>query len=765
MKHIYVVLLVVAFSSVTLAGSSHGLMYRQPAPDTLEGWERESLPLGCGHFGVSVFGDARHERLQVTHNAVVTGRGHHSENGNLTSALDLRIDFETESSADYARGLDLEKGLAWVSFGTKGNRIRREYFTSYPARVLAMRFTATKRGALTFRVRPEIPYLTPFGAKGEDGMLGRQGQVAAKGEAIAVDEQLDHFGVRFAGRLLVVPEGGTLSSDAASVVVSNADAAVVYFACDTNYRLSPHTFTAPRAEKLDPKDDPGPRADRLVVAAKTKGWAALKAEHERDLEGLLGRAAIDFAADEKDGLVPTDELLKAYAKGCRSRYLEETYWQYGRYLLVASSRPGTLPANLQGVWTAHKISPWGSGYWHNINVQMNYWPAFNSNLAECFQAYADFNAAFRPTTRGLAIQYLKKHNLGPIPADGEADDMWCIGTAMYPYVICGGPGGHSGPGTGGLTTKVFADWYDFTQDRAALEKYVWPTVHGMADFLTRCVAETNGLWLSAFSASPEQMAGKLEDGWWSRPHTGPAPYYTTVGCAFDQQMIWENNHDLLRFAKILGREDDAVVRLVRSQIDKYDPVQIGGSGQIKEFREEDKYGEIGQLHHRHISQLCGLMPGTLITQKTPEWLAAAKKTLDFRGDRSTGWALAHRLNARARTGEGDRAYVLLNNLLSERTYANLWDAHPPFQIDGNFGATAGITEMLIQSHADGIDLLPALPAAWAKKGSFRGLCARGGYEVDCEWRDGKPVRVAVRSKAGRAKPEVRFRGASVPFAF
>ena len=746
-------------AALCLSAAGHCLWYGAPADDSIRGWERQSLPLGCGHFGVSVFGDPRHERLQVTHNAVLTGRPACEDAANLTSALDIRIDFACQVADEYERGLDLERGCAWVSFNSWGNVIRREYFTSYPAQTLAMRFTASQPGGLTFRIRPAIPYQVSFGAKGDDGLFGRCGTVVAKGDGLVVDEELDHYGVKFAGRLVVVPECGTVVSDGSSVAVSNANAAVVYFACDTNYRLLPQTFSAPRAEKLDRADNPGLRADALVAAARAKGWKALKAEHERDLDGLIGRASLDLDADEGDALIPTDGLLRAYAQGRRSRYLEETYWQYGRYLLAASSRPGTLPANLQGVWTAHKLSPWGSGYWHNINVQMNYWPAFNSNLAECFRAYADFNAAFRPTTREFAIKYLKEHGLGPVPSDGEAQDMWCVGTAVYPYLVCGGPGGHSGPGTGGLTTKLFADWYDFTLDRRALETYVWPTVHGMAEFLTRCVAETNGLYLSAFSASPEQMVGKFEDT--IRWGVDKARYYTTVGCAFDQQMIWENNHDLLRFADILGKNDD-VVRLVRSQIAQYDPVQVGASGQIKEFREESAYGEIGQLHHRHISQLVGLMPGTLITRKTPEWLTAARKTLDFRGDESTGWALAHRLNARARTGEGDRAYALLGNLLSKRTFPNLWDAHPPFQIDGNFGATAGITEMLIQSHAGGIDLLPALPKAWAKKGSFRGFCARGAYEVDCAWADGRPTKVVVRAIKG-GRPCVRHAGTPIAY--
>lgn len=234
------------------------------------------------------------------------------------------------------------------------------------------------------------------------------------------------------------------------------------------------------------------------------------------------------------------------------------------------------------------------------------------------------------------------------------------------------------------------------------------------------------------------------------------PYVTTVGCAFDQQMIWENGHDLLRMADILGRADDPVVRRTKEQINRYDPVQIGESGQLKEFREESRYGEIGEYTHRHISQLVGLYPGSLVNASRPDWMSAARYSLTERGDHSTGWALAHRILCWARLGDGDHARKLLVELLTHRTHPNLWDVHPPFQIDGNFGATAGVAEMLLQSHAGSIDLLPALPLAW-KDGSFRGLCARGAYEVDCTWRDGKPVCCTVHAKKG-GLPTVLFNG-------
>ncbi len=748
-----------SFFSLSASPIEHVLRYNKPAPSTDSGWEKESLPLGCAHFGVSVFGGVEHDRIQVTHNAVLSGREKKRGAANLTNALEINLDFNAGEYSNYERGLSLDRASAWTKYDCGGVSFKREYFTSYPARVLAVRLTASAKGAVSFVLRPEIPFLKPWNKNG-DGDFGRRGMVVASHDGIAVDQELERFRVKFAGRFAVIHEGGSITSSSNTLSVAGADSAVILFACDTNYRLSPEVFTSPDSKKLDPNDKPSVRAEAILAAAVKKGWKALLAEHETDISRLMGRASIDLNSSIEDAQKTTDLLLSQYKKGKKSRYLEETYWLFGRYLLVSSSRPGSLPANLQGVWTVHKNSPWGSGYWHNINVQMNYWPAFITNLAECFEPYAEFNAAFRPGTRKLAIAYLKQHNLGPIPAEGEASNIWCVGTAVYPYVVEGGPGGHSGPGTGGLTTKLFADWYDYTLDRKALEKYVWPVVHGMSDFFVRSVIETNGLYLSKFSASPEQMVGKLEDNF--RWGLDKAQYYTTTGCAFDQQMIYENGRDLLRFAKILSREDDPVVKKVRAQIDKYCPVEIGADGQIKEFREEVHYADIGQRHHRHISQLVGLMPGTIINRSTPEYLAAARKTLDLRGDQSTGWALAHRICARARAGDGNRAHKLIGNLISTRTYNNLWDAHPPFQIDGNFGATAGIAEMLIQSHAGFIDLLPALPAAWKKKGSFRGLCARGAFEVDCDWADGKPVRVVVRSLKN-LKADVRFNGEKVSY--
>ena len=745
------------------AGVPPVLWSRHPANVDNYGWEHESYPIGNGWFGANVFGTfawyggsafGSGERVQLTENSMLT---HH----NLTDALEFDIQFRgnghswTGKGVDFRRSLDLTTGIADVVSKVRGIVCRREYFCSYPDRVLVMRFEkgGAETNALDVSIRPWVPFERPFG-RGSEELVGRVGTVKAHGNVIDVDQHLQYYNVKFHGRMLVETDGRLETLDH-TIEVTRANHVTVYFSCGTNYRVAPESFcraggewsTAPETKLTG--EAPVAEVDARVAAAAAKGYARVKADHVADFAGLMNRVRLDLPGAERDRDVPTPELLQGCRDGKWSACLEGTYFQYGRYLLAASSRPGTLPANLQGVWNAHERSPWGSGYWHNINVQMNYWPAFIGNLAECFEPYARFNAAFRPVTRELVAEYFRRHDLGTMPSAAESPDIWCVGTAVYPYVVCGGPGGHSGPGTGGFTAKLFSDWWDFTCDREALRKYIWPTVHGMADFLTRCVVETNGLYLSKFSASPEQF------------HEGRA--YTTVGCAFDQQMLWETGRDLVRLAEVLGT-NDAVVARVRAQLGRYDPVQVGESGQVKEFREERKYGEIGEYHHRHISHLVGLYPGSLITAERPDWMAAARRSLTERGDESTGWALAHRLNCWARLGDGDHCLKLIRNLLAHRTYDNLWDAHPPFQIDGNFGATSGICEMLLQSHAGCIDLLPALPRDWASEGSFKGLRARGGYEVDCAWKDGRPVRIAIRGPKG-ARPAVRFAGKAQEFGY
>ncbi|MBR4960891.1 MAG: glycoside hydrolase N-terminal domain-containing protein [Clostridia bacterium] len=706
------------------------LRYSKPAPDSEEGWERYSLPIGNSYMGGNVFGGVDCERIQITENSL-QNPGHL---GGLNSFADILIRFpHTEADAEnYERGLDIRRALAYVRYDCAGIHMEREYFASYPDRALAGMITAS--APVSCEICLQIPFLT------EEEGREKRGSITVTGNVITMTGILCAYNIRFAGQLRVYTNG-ICKPGTESLQITDATEVRFVFCCGTNYELRPEVFLEPDNHKKLRDFDPLPFVSSYLEAACSHSADALKERHIRDYAALHGRVELELGETEVP-VAMTDELLEAYGKGEKSRYLEVLYFQYGRYLLIASSRPGCLPANLQGVWNCHDRSPWGSGYWHNINVQMNYWPAFVTNLAETFEAYVDFNLAFRPAGENYAKDFIRR----TVPekyTDEPGECGWTIGTGSYPYTISG-PGGHSGPGTGGLTSKLFWEYYDFTGDKTILRDTAYPALLSMTKHLLRVVRDYDGLYLSVFSASPEQI---ICNNW-----TKPVQYYHTVGCAFDQQMIWENGHDLLRCVEILGEEnipekDLPVIRELREQIERYDPVQVGWSGQIKEYREEKFYGEVGEYRHRHISQLVGLYPGTLIGRETPAWLDAAKRTLDYRSDQSTGWALAHRLNAWARTGDGNRAYRLYGNLLGQRTLPNLWDTHPPFQIDGNFGGTSGVAEMLLQSHENCIAPLPCLPDAWSE-GSFSGLAARGGFTLDVQWKNGCACGITVRSLAG-----------------
>ncbi len=694
-------------------------------------WESLSLPIGNGYLGAAIFGRTDTERVQLTENSMAA-RSLYGGVG-LTAFAELYIDFNHTSPTGYSRSLCLDDALSTVKYDADGIIYKREYFASYPDKVLVIKLTASQHGKLSFTLRPQIPYKKPFGAASHNN--GRTGKVFARNDLITLSGKLEYLNILFEGQFKVVPFGGTLQEandadgDEGKLMVSNADSALILVAVGTNYKLESSVFLENNSyKKITDTSSPHNHVSSIMEAAAKKTYGQLLAAHKKDYSNLFSRVNLNLGSAPSP--LTTSQLMSRYKAGAIDHYLEELYFQYGRYLLICSSRPGTLPPNLQGVWNQYDVSPWTGGYWHNINIQMNYWPVFNTNLAELFQSFADYNMAYRAAAQKIATQYIAKNNTAMLAPAGGANG-WTIGTGASAYNISG-PGNHSGPGTGGLTTKMFWDYYAFTGDVALLKKVSYPAIIGMSDFLLRVVTDTAGLLLASPSYSPEQSQG--------------GAYYKTTGCAFDQQMIAESHNDALKAAAIIS-DKSAVLPLLQTQLPRLDPVQIGWSGQVKEYREENYYGEIGEVKHRHISHLVGLYPGTIINANTPAWLDAAKETLERRGDKSTGWAMAHRLNLWARAKEGDRAYILLQTLLQTGTFDNLWNRNPPFTIEGNLGATAGMAEMLLQSHEGYIHLLPALPQSW-QTGSFSGLMARGNFEVSAEWNNGQAKSFTITSNIG-----------------
>ena len=506
-------------------GKALRLWYDDPAPDSNAGWVNRSIPMGNGYMGVNVFGGTESDRIQITENSLYDwGADRGLKRRGLNNFAEVYIDFGHNNTSDYEQELNLNEGVSTVRYEQDGVKYLREYFTSYPDKVMAIRLSASEAGKLSFTLRPTIPFL---GA-------GKSGSVSAKGDTITLSGIMSYYQIKFEGQFKVIPQGGTSKSDAkGTITVSDADSAVILIAVGTNYKIDPQVFlTEKPTEKLAGFPDPHEKVSGYLADAAAKSYEQLRANHLADYTELYDRVSLDLGATEPE--ITTDKLVDAYPDGASSRYLEELAFQYGRYMLICSSRAGTLPPHLQGIWNVYEKPPWSSQYLHDTNVQMAFAPAFCANLPELFESYAGFFKAFEPRQRLYANQYIKQYN--PSQLDPKGDNGWSGPFWVNPYNV---PGKTpiAGFGTGAWIAQMFWDYYDHTRDKALLAETVYPVMYGQANFVSRFVKDVNGHLLADPSSSPEQNLRN------------------TVGTTFDQQMFYENHHNTLTAAKILGRSD------------------------------------------------------------------------------------------------------------------------------------------------------------------------------------------------------------------
>ena len=699
-------------------------------------WEAHSYPIGNGYMGANVFGRTDVERIQITDKTLTNGAPYGS--GGMTNFAEIFLEFDHYEIENYKRSLNLNDGIFYTNYEHKGVKYSREYLANYPYNVIAIKLNASENAKISCTVRATVPYLRSVNDFTNSGStiseLAKFATTSAQENTIVFSGNVPSFSLNYEGQIKIINEGGKLvpnnENGSNEIRIIDANSAVILVAVGTNYKLSDQIFLNDSTRlKLNPDLFPHNEVLKTINHATALGFEKLKESHLEDYQNLFSRVNLELS--ETVPKLPTKTLVENYKQNAAEVYLEELMFHFGRYLLIASSRPGTLPCGLQGVWSQYQVTPWSGGYWHNINIQMNYWGAFSANLAETFVAYEEYFNAYLHKAYQNGSEYVQKWHPDALSKNPQGNG-WCIGTGANAYAI-GSPGGHSGPGTGGFTTKVLWDRFEFTQDTTFLSEIAYPALLGMSTFLSKTlVPSEDGKLLVDRSASPEQR------------HNGE--HYMTKGTTFDQGFVWETYNDLIKSEKIL-KKDEAFLETVSGQINKLDPILIGESGQVKEYREEKKYSDIGDPKHRHISHLCPIYPGTLINSENPEWVDAVSTTLDLRGNNTTGWAMAHRMNVRARTKEAEKAHEVYSKFLRERTLPNLWTIHPPFQIDGNLGTMAGVVEMLLQSHEGVIELLPALPEAW-KEGSFNGLVARGNFEISAKWESGKITGAEIISNVG-----------------